>query len=209
MKKELTADAKERILAAAIDVFIEKGKYGARMHEIAEKAEINKAMLHYYYTDKDTLYEKSLEYIFTQIFMKVEQAFKKDIGIENKITNFISIYIDFLAANVRITRLIMREIIDGAPVIKKIIGGFITEETWLFSPITIRKILDEAKSKGDIRNVDSVQTIISVLGMSLFYFLTKPVMDEIWGLKPENYNMFVKRRKESITDLVLNGIKVK
>ena len=60
-----------------------------------------------------------------------------------------------------------------------------------------------------IRNVYSVQTIISVLGMSLFYFLTKPVMDEIWGLKPENYNMFVKRRKESITDLVLNGIKVK
>ncbi|MFC1724031.1 TetR/AcrR family transcriptional regulator [candidate division KSB1 bacterium] len=209
MKKEIPADAKERILAAAIDVFIEKGKYGARMHEIAKKADINKAMLHYYYTDKDTLYEKSLEYIFTKIFMTVEQAFKKDIAIENKIKNFISIYIDFLAENVRITRLIMREIIDGAPVIKRIIGGFVTEENWLFSPVTIKMILDEAKSKGEIRDVDSIQTIISVLGMSVFYFLSKPVMDEIWNIKTEDCDEFVQKRKESIIDLVLNGIKVR
>ena len=61
MKRKIYGDRKEKILIEAIKVFIEKGKYGARMQEIADKAEINKAMLHYYFTDKDTLYEKSFE----------------------------------------------------------------------------------------------------------------------------------------------------
>ena len=47
----------EKILDAAMEVFIQKGKAGARMQEIADEAGINKALLHYYYRSKDKLFE--------------------------------------------------------------------------------------------------------------------------------------------------------
>ena len=55
---ESTTETEAKIIQAATEVFLEKGKDGARMQEIAQKANINKALLHYYFRSKDKLYEK-------------------------------------------------------------------------------------------------------------------------------------------------------
>ena len=46
-----------KILEAANVVFLKKGKDGARMQEIADEANINKSLLHYYFRSKDKLFE--------------------------------------------------------------------------------------------------------------------------------------------------------
>ena len=53
-KKDSTED---KILEAATNVFVSKGMEGARMQEIADKAGINKALLHYYFRSKEHLFE--------------------------------------------------------------------------------------------------------------------------------------------------------
>lgn len=65
-KKPRPADAKTReaILLAAIDEFAERGFAGARTENIACAAKVNKAMLHYYYHDKQTLYTAVLETLY-------------------------------------------------------------------------------------------------------------------------------------------------
>lgn len=50
------AKTREAILRAAIDAFAEHGFAGARTENIAKAAKVNKAMLHYYFHDKETLY---------------------------------------------------------------------------------------------------------------------------------------------------------
>ena len=47
----------QKILDAAEVVFHEKGFDGARMQEIADKATINKGLLHYYFKSKDALFD--------------------------------------------------------------------------------------------------------------------------------------------------------
>ena len=47
----------QKIIEAAETVFHEKGFDGARMQEIADKANINKGLLHYYFKSKDVLFE--------------------------------------------------------------------------------------------------------------------------------------------------------
>ena len=54
--KELE-NTETEILNAAKEVFLQKGMAGARMQEIADKANINKALLHYYYRSKQLLFE--------------------------------------------------------------------------------------------------------------------------------------------------------
>ena len=58
------AKTREAILRAAIDEFAALGFAGARTENIARNAHVNKAMLHYYYHDKETLYNAVLETLY-------------------------------------------------------------------------------------------------------------------------------------------------
>jgi TetR/AcrR family transcriptional regulator len=58
------ARTRESILLAAIEEFALRGYDGARTEHIARSAKVNKAMLHYYYHDKQTLYDAVLESLY-------------------------------------------------------------------------------------------------------------------------------------------------
>lgn len=50
--------ARERILISAKKEFAKKGFHGARMGEIAGDAGVNKALIHYYFSNKESLYRQ-------------------------------------------------------------------------------------------------------------------------------------------------------
>lgn len=58
------AKTREAVLNAAISEFAEFGFAGARMERIAKSAKVNKAMLHYYFHDKETLYTAVLDVLY-------------------------------------------------------------------------------------------------------------------------------------------------
>lgn len=91
--------AQERIKIAATKVFTLKGLEGARMQDIADEANINKAMLHYYFRNKKQLFEIIFEEKLHKIFGAMELLiFSKD-AFENRIRAFvekqISIVLEF------------------------------------------------------------------------------------------------------------------
>jgi AcrR family transcriptional regulator len=60
MVNDMTENDKQtedKIFEAATLVFEEKGMAGARMQNIADRAGINKALLHYYFRTKDHLFD--------------------------------------------------------------------------------------------------------------------------------------------------------
>ncbi|MEM6160997.1 TetR family transcriptional regulator [Erwinia sp. P6884] len=58
---------KKRILAAALTTFAEFGLQGARMEQIAERAETTKRMVVYHFTSKENLYVQVLEQVYQEI----------------------------------------------------------------------------------------------------------------------------------------------
>ena len=61
MKQLKDTSTEEKILDAAKEVFMKYGLYGARMQDIADTAKINKALLHYYFRNKEKLFDKVFE----------------------------------------------------------------------------------------------------------------------------------------------------
>lgn len=62
MKSELKniythIDARDRIIAAALEVFSDLGFAGASMRTIAEKADVSAALIHHHFKDKETLWK--------------------------------------------------------------------------------------------------------------------------------------------------------
>ncbi|MHB2150564.1 TetR/AcrR family transcriptional regulator [Calditrichota bacterium LG25] len=72
---ETISQKEEQILQIAMQVFVEKGWHGARMQEIADRAGINKAMLHYYFRSKERLYTAVLEKLFLKFVNSIGDSF--------------------------------------------------------------------------------------------------------------------------------------
>ena len=162
-------DKEEIILKAAMDVFVEKGLYGAKMQEIADKAGINKALLHYYYRSKNKLYEHIFRFIFTKIFKDIIELMNTKLPFKEVLRYFISEYIDLLINNHKFPMFIMREISYGGKIASNVINDVIMNEMNCRYPVI--DIIEDAMEKGEIIKMDPNQIIITVLGSCLFYFM--------------------------------------
>ena len=96
MREEST---EEKILAAAKKVFLSKGMAGARMQDIADEAGINKALLHYYFRNKEKLFEVIFAAAAQQLFPTINSIFESDIPLFEKIEKFCEEYITVMIEN--------------------------------------------------------------------------------------------------------------
>src|ERR1700737_1955129 len=64
-------ESRASILRAAVAEFAEHGIAGARTDTIAREARVNKALLYYYFKDKDSLYEAALDHVFGGLLDRV------------------------------------------------------------------------------------------------------------------------------------------
>ncbi len=60
------SDTKARLLAAALDLFTEKGFAGASTREIVERAGVSKPVLYYHFSSKENLYRVLIEENFSR-----------------------------------------------------------------------------------------------------------------------------------------------
>jgi len=80
----------KRILSEARKIFQEKGYSGTRMQEIADQSGVNKALVHYYFRNKESLFQTVFEEVLAE-FLPVISAFETaEVPWEEKVEQFIS-----------------------------------------------------------------------------------------------------------------------
>jgi AcrR family transcriptional regulator len=204
---ELSSDTEQKILDAATDVFLEKGHDGARMQEIADRAGINKALLHYYFRSKQklflTVFKKEAKSMLSGIFSLLSPTDKFEIFLEK----FIDGYLQNVAARKNILRFILWEL-DKTP--QEVASWFFEvfeEGGFPGNPLILR--VEKAIQDGEIRPVDPKNFVISLLGMCVFPFIAEPMLKHLLpGFNTEISN-FAKDRTEAIMDLIYSDLKVK
>ncbi len=196
-------NTEEKILQAAKEVFIEKGNDGARMQEIADKAGINKSLLHYYYRTKEKLFGAVFKFAFAQFAPKVLNAFNTDEDFFTQLEKFISIYIDIISKNSFIPMFILNEVNrKKTSFIPKVIKG---------SGINIDFFQDMIKKeveKGTIRDIAAEQLIVNIIGMCIFPFVGRPIL-QVVVFKDDSaaFDEFLESRKKEVADFVIRSIK--
>src|ERR1700690_3854845 len=80
------------ILKAAVAEFSENGIAGARTDAIARAAHVNKALLYYYYKDKEALYQAVLDDVFTGLRAKVLPILQSDLPPKEKLLEYLGAY---------------------------------------------------------------------------------------------------------------------
>src|SRR5579862_579049 len=193
-------ESRAAILQAAAHEFAEYGIAGARTDAIAREAQVNKALLYYYFKDKETLYGAVLDNAFSGLKATVLRALDGDGAPRDKILAYVRAYFDFIASNQLYPRLMQREMMRAREGQSQHIDTVI--KTYI-QPIFVRvsQVLKEGIERGDFRDVNPVHFVPSMVAMIVFYFSSAPVMQKIVGfnlLTPER----VAERRAAVLDFI-------
>lgn len=205
MTKQEQLNTEEKIMEAAKKVFVEKGKAGARMQEIADEAKINKSLLHYYYRSKEKLFGAVFKFAFNKFAPKMVSVFDTDKDIFEVIEFFVSNYIDLIRKNPFIPMFVLNEI-------NKKDTSFITNII-RNSAINVDKYIEFVNKhieEGKIINIDPRQLIVNIISLCIFPIAGRPIIQIIvFNDDKDAYETFLDSRKKEVTELIINSIKVK
>src|SRR5581483_7724117 len=105
------------ILKAATAEFARSGLEGARTDEIARAAGVNKALLYYYFRDKEALYGAVLDQVFGGLREKVAAAMDAEPDPGRRLLAYVAAHFDYIASSPLLPRVLLRELlrVSGKP----------------------------------------------------------------------------------------------
>ena len=203
VKKKKDAGAEEKILAAARNVFMTQGMAGARMQDIADKAGINKALLHYYFRDKNKLFEMVFLAEAQKFFPRINSIFNSDIPLFEKIENFVNEYIDEMQENPYMPWFVLNEINrDPYQFLYKIWGKDNLQKPGKF----LEQIEQEIKA-GKIKRISPMHLLMNMISMTIFPFVGKPMFVRNLRLTESQFTEIMEQRKKEIPKFIIDSIK--
>ena len=201
-----TMTTEDKIIEAAETEMLECGYDAARMRSIAEKAEINKGLLHYYFKSKEALLTRVFQKTFSEIFKTLGEVFESDKPFFEKIELAVNQYSNFLIRHPRLPLFIISEI-NRDPAkhrarMKKAgvnppFGGLLKE-------------LEEGKKKGLVRkDLKAEHVVLNMIGLIMFPIIAKPMVMFMNDLNLADYKQLLHDRKKIVSEILINDIKAK
>ncbi|MEE4117146.1 MAG: TetR/AcrR family transcriptional regulator [Marinilabiliaceae bacterium] len=178
----------EKIFEAATEEFEQRGMEGARMQDIADRAGINKALLHYYFRTKEKLFSAVFDKLAQKMFKKFAAVFEMDMPFEAKIQYFFSEHISFLEKNQSLPLFIIREVHRNPVLLKKFLDN-----------INIENIQAEMKKNlpgAYLTEYQIAHIMISIISLSVFPVLASPILKGILDKQGIDFKAFLEERKE-------------
>ena len=200
---ERSETAEQAILAAARTVFLQKGLTGARMQDIADRAGINKASLHYYYRNKETLFELVLVQSTKLLFASGSVILGERLEFSAKIQKFIANYLEVILVEPRLPLFVLYEFNANPEKYSKMLLG---PELMPDSQPFLQQIKDEIAS-GRIRPIDPAQLIINIISLCMYPFIARPAMQTILHFTPEQFQLMLSRRTTEIFGFVMSALR--
>jgi TetR/AcrR family transcriptional regulator len=191
------------ILQAAIQEFAGRGIAGARIDAIAKAAKVNKALLYYYFQDKETLYGAALDHAFGQMRAHLLEVLDRDLAPADKMLTYAGEYFDYIASHKLNRDLIQMEMMrsgHGSPHLKRIAKLY-------FLPLYRRlgEVIQQGIAAGEFRPINPLQFIPSMVALVVFYFISAPMLKSVIGSDPLSAERIAERRA-AVLDFISAGL---
>lgn len=192
---------REHLLRVARDVLAEEGFPKTTIREIAERANVNPALLHYYFGNKSGLHSAVVEHVGKRIQTNLESAQGSKTTARQKLRSLLHAYLLVLGDEPYVAQMLIHHLLlaeDGhtdqfvSQVAKPLMDGMIA-------------ILEEGITDGEFREFETSFLVSSIAANCLSFFLAGPLLKKSGGVDFRS-RAVIESWAESVTDLVLNGI---
>ncbi len=196
-----TSNTKERLIAAARDLMIERNAAEFSLQEVAAKSGLNSALVKYHFGNKDGLLLAILQRDAEKSLAQVERLLARDIPATEKLRAHIAGIIDTYGRYpymYRLVHLLMRE--RGEEEAAQVLRFFV-EPLARFQ----KEILQQGVASGEFKPVNEGFFYHAVGSACDALFSWHPGARRIWGVSQMN-DAVRKRYSDFVVDLVVNGV---
>ena len=170
------ADARQRILDVATEVFARDSYAGARVDDIARRAGVNKAMLYYYVGDKDALYAAVFTDTMGEARKRLEAAAASAEGPEARFRAVVAAMARMAREHPHFAPLMLREVASGGAALPDSVVALMRG---VFQ--VLADVLAEGVKTGVFRNIDPVMTHMFIGGSLLVLLSGAPLRQRVRG----------------------------
>jgi AcrR family transcriptional regulator len=202
-------DTRERILDAAKNVFLERGTSGARMQDIADAAEVNKALLHYYFQNKDNLSGAVFQRELGRLIQPVLQTLGSDLPLEEKVRTAIDLYLARLSAFPLMPGYVLAEIHfhpDRLEALLASVADVAPREIGTKVFAVLGRQIDDAVAAGRMRPISPHQFLVNLVSLCVFPFAARPLLVLVTG-GDEHFDAMIEERRETLADFFLGALR--
>lgn len=203
-------DTRQRILEAAHGVFFRRGTAGARMQEIADAAGVNKALLHYYFRNKEQLAEGVFAHAAAVILPPLLKLLASDAPLEEKIERAVHHYLDSLSASPYLPGYVLGELHHHPDRMTRLVAGVTGGPREGFAAAALARLgaqIEERVREGTMRPVEPLQLVVTLLSSCIFPFAARPMLGAAFALDDEGFRGFIETRRRDLPGFLLNSLR--
>ncbi len=187
-------DNERRILEAAAEVFMKKGKLGTSMQDIADQAGINRTLLHYYFRNKEKLFDRVFSMVFDQAFPAMVGIVSSDRPFMERIELFIEAYTNLLRENPYLPVFLFQEVALNPGRLADMLKGRGVD------PVKALGMAKAELENAGLIGMDPRHFFASMMGMVLFPYVGRPIFQALAFQGDERaYDRFLDERTKQIS----------
>jgi AcrR family transcriptional regulator len=164
------SDSRDRLFRAAVAEFSEQGFEGARVDRIAAAAGVNKAMLYYHFTNKQTLYQDVIRDMARAIGTRAQAIARAPGSAQARLDAWVEAVVEEAAARPWFPPIMLRELASGA--------AHLDAETFgLLNGVhaSMREVIADGQRRGEFRDADPLLTYFTIMPSILIFFARERV----------------------------------
>ena len=175
---------------------------GARTEAIAANTQVTKAMIYYYFEDKEKLYQAVLERAFARRVNTVQNLDLVAAPPEEALRIFVKSFLDEVATHPNLSPILLYEAIQNK-------GRFYKDIAIAALYAPLEKIIERGVKSGTFRKVDPRHSAVNIMGACVFYFCARENVKHLWEpgtdlLSPQMSSQHVSEAIEFVIAGLLN-----
>ena len=192
-------DRPNEIIAAALEIFAQRGFSAARLEDVAARAGVSKGTLYLYFPSKEELFKAVIR---QTILANVETAEREVAASEAPTRQLLTMLLGGMMGALAQTRagVIPRLIIGEAHNFPDLVR-FYSDEVIARGLSLMTRVIERGVRRGEVRNVDAFMSAHTVIGPLLLLAIWKTVF-EPYTDRTLDADQYLK----TYTDLILNGL---
>jgi len=194
------------IIRAAQKIFQEKGFKETTMRDVAAEANVNMAMLHYYFRSKENLFFLVLDEAFRILVEKIVTILTNDnLDIFEKIRAIVKEYITFFCEKPYLPQFIMGEMIRNPEWIRK---RMFQNMSFLVVFRTFSEQVEKEFEKGSIQRISALSLLLNIISLCVFPAIVKPLVKDENDCDTSVFDLVIEDRKTEVADFIIKAIRV-
>lgn len=193
MKYKTDQATEERIKVAAGTLFTLKGYASTTMRDIAAQAEVNSALVNYYFRSKENIFQmimrEKIQTFFSSIF---PYLFDEQTTLQQKLSSVVDKYINTFSQEPNLPLFVFGEIQKNPNELSSLFPIFSSQNQVLRDSSFFKQLHEQNP------HLNPLHFILNFLGITIFPFIASPVLISFGMESSENFEKIMEERKKLI-----------